>query len=120
MANQEKKRYTGEVYGIAGFVLGVASIILSIGINITFIPIFAILFGIIGLALSIKQQISKKTGLGLAGIILSSIGIVLAVIVSWLFIDLLKKMLAELERLKEANSALGALGSGQLGNLNVG
>ena len=117
MAKQEKKKYNGDAYGIAGFVLGVASIVLAISINVTFLPLASILLGIIGLALSIKQQMSRKTGLALAGIVLSSIGIVLAVLLSWVFIGILKIMLAELEKLKEASSALGSLGAGQTGSL---
>ena len=117
MAKLEKKKYTGEAYGIAGFVFGVASIMLSIGVNITLLPIAAIIFGIIGLALSIKQQTGKRTGLGMAGIILSIAGIILGILVTWWLVTLIKQVLTEIQKLQSAASGLGA---GQLGNLNIG
>lgn len=117
MAKLEKKKYTGDAYGIAGFVFGVASIMLSIGVNITLLPISAIIFGIVGLALSIKQQAGKRTGLGRAGIILSIIGIILGVLVTWWLVVLVRQAMGELQKLQAITG--GAEGMG-LGNLNVG
>lgn len=116
MAKLEKK-YTGDAYGIAGFVFGIASIMLSIGVNITLLPISAIIFGIVGLALSIKQQAGKRTGLGTAGIVLSIIGIILGVLVTWWLVVLAKQAISELQKLQAITG--GAEGMG-LSNLNVG
>ncbi len=108
MAKQEKKKYGGDAYGIAGFVLGVASIVLALSINITLLPLASVLFGIIGLALSIKQQMSRKTGLAVAGIALNIIGIVASLLLTWGIMVLVQRITEEIARLQ---GQLGALGS---------
>src|SRR3989344_557114 len=111
MAKQEKKKYNGDAYGIAGFVLGVASIVLAISINVTFLPLASILLGIIGLALSIKQQMSRKTGLALAGIVLSIIGIISSLLLTWGIMVLVQRITEEIVRLRgQIQGQLGALG----------
>jgi len=73
--------------GIAGFVLGVVSIIFA-GNN-------GIIIGIVGLIFSLRQQSKKPTRESKLGVILNIIGIVLAIIILVLFLTVLKPMIEE-------------------------
>ena len=71
MVNKKKNISTG--FGIAGFVLGILSVVLF-----TFWGI-GIILGILGLIFSIIQIKRYKTNLSIVGVILSIIGIILGI-----------------------------------------
>ena len=68
----KKLKKNPETNGLIGFVLGIISII--------FIANNGLIVGIVGLAFSIRQQKTKPTREGKLGIILNTIGIILAII----------------------------------------
>jgi len=61
-------------YGISGLVLGIGSIIFS------WVPIFGLVVGIIGLIFSIKQRGLSPNNIATAGFATSIIGIVLSLV----------------------------------------
>lgn len=71
MAKEDRKK-NPEANGIAGFTLGIVSIVLFI-----FGPIIGILTSLVGLFLCLKQQRKQKTRIARIGIILNIIGLVL-------------------------------------------
>lgn len=69
------KREISEGKGIAAFVLGLLSVIISL-----FIPYISLILAVLGIVFAVKQKKIKKTGLSKAGFILSIIGLVLSII----------------------------------------
>jgi len=70
---EEKSKHTEEGIGIAGFVLGILSIIFFIGGA-------GIVIGIVGFSLCLSQQRKHPTRLGKIGLILNVIGFALGII----------------------------------------
>ena len=79
----EKK--IGEGLGIAGFTLGVLSIILA--------GYLGLLVSIVGFIFCMVQQKKHKTGLGKAGLILNIIGFAFSIFAITYLIPLMEKML---------------------------
>lgn len=75
---REERKRNPESSGIAGFTLGIISLVMFL-----FFPPIGIALSIIGLVLSIKQQRKQKTRAGKIGLILNIIGLVLN-IAMWL------------------------------------
>lgn len=69
----------GKGFGITGFILSLLSIIslfLSLGLISSLVSsIFALIFGILGLIFCIIQLKKERTGLAIAGLVISIIGI---------------------------------------------
>lgn len=92
-------RNEGEGLGIAGFVFGIISIFLG---PIGFIP------GIVGLILSSMQLNKKKTGLAIAGVVLSVIGILISVLFFLMIILIWRPVWDTLEKgLEERKECIG-------------
>lgn len=72
---RKKKGKIGNGFGIAGLVLGISSILTSI-----FIPLIAVITGILGIIFSIKQKNESPNGMATAGLVTSIIGLVIGVI----------------------------------------
>lgn len=75
---REDRKRNPEAAGIAGFTLGIISLVMFL-----FFPPIGILLSIIGLSLSIKQQRKQKTRAGKIAIILNIIALILN-IAMWL------------------------------------
>lgn len=74
---KEGKKEVGEGIGIAGFTLGVISIILAGGMGLV--------LSIVGLIFCLVQQKNQPTKLGKAGIILNFIGLILSAVFLMVF-----------------------------------
>jgi len=74
MGDKKPKR-TGDGIGIAGFILGVLSIVMM--------GIFGLILSIIGGIFCIIQQKNNSTKLGKAGLVLNSIGFIFSLL--WIF-----------------------------------
>ena len=84
---KEEKKHLGEGIGIAGFTLGVLSIIFSGWIGI--------IIGIIGFIFCYSQQKNNPTKLGRIGIILNVIGFVASIIFLIVYVKYLGPALAQ-------------------------
>ena len=80
----------GTALGVAGFTLGIVSLVLFSN------PFYGILAAIIGLILSIVQQKKNPTRLGRWGIILNIIGIILGILFFYFYIKYLVPYLQNL------------------------
>jgi hypothetical protein len=69
---KEDRKRNPESAGIAGFTLGIISLVMFL-----FFPPLGILLSIVGLSLSIKQQRKQKTRMGKIGLVLNIIGLIL-------------------------------------------
>ena len=86
--NQSKK--SGETLGVAGFTLGIISIVALI-----FEPFFGLVLSIVGFSLSFSQQKRKPTKFGKRGIILNAIGFIVNILWLILLIKFLAPILQE-------------------------
>ncbi len=68
---REERKRNPEAFGIAGFTLGIVSIVM-----ILFDPMVGFLISLVGIFLSLKQQRMEKTRRGKVGMILNVIGLV--------------------------------------------
>lgn len=76
----KKQEQISEGYGVASFILGLTGLLLFWTI------FFGIVLGIIGIIIGINQKKIQKSGLATAGIVLSSISLVISSIIFCLFI----------------------------------
>ena len=90
MAKKNSPKKSGEALGIAGFTLGIVSIVALI-----FAPFFGLVLSIVGFSLSLSQQKRKPTKFGKRGIILNAIGFVVNIIWWILLIRFLIPILQE-------------------------
>ena len=70
----KKEKKFGESFGISGFTLGILSIIFAF-----LVPLFGILFALVGATLCIIQQKKNPTKKGKTGLILNIIGLILGI-----------------------------------------
>ena len=84
-----KKEGEGNSFGIIGVVFGILSI-LSLSIA-------GIVMGIIGLIFSMKQKKVNKNNWSKTGMILNIIGIILGLIVTYIFVNLLPDYISQLQ-----------------------
>jgi len=71
---KKESKKIGEALGISGFTLGIVSIVFAF-----LIPIFGILFSIVGFTLCFIQQKKNPTKKGKTGLILNVIGFVVSI-----------------------------------------
>ena len=97
--SKEETKTKDNSFGVAAAVLGILSIISS------FIPIIGLILGIISLIFGIKQKNIMRNRWSKAGIILSIIGIILAIIIWASAIYLLNnsEFISQLQQLQQLN-----------------
>ena len=90
MVKKDQSKKSGEALGVAGFTLGIISIVALI-----FAPFFGLVLSIVGFSLSFSQQKRKPTKFGKRGIILNAIGFIVNILWLILLIKFLAPILQE-------------------------
>lgn len=80
---KNKKRKIDNSLGITSLVLGILSVLTSI-----FVPLIAVITGILGIVFSVKQKNNYPSGAATAGLVISIVGLVVGII-AWIITAIL-------------------------------